>query len=116
MSEPLARALHTEAKVVLEVFSDDRGGLKAVPAPADAGATFISNLSAAAIDPELAGTWLHFKGGLYEFVTRVASQKGELVLYRDESGGSWLRPLAMVSEPVERDGRRCPRFTRLTRS
>lgn len=98
------------------MFSDDRGGLEAVTAPTDTGATFIGSLPPATIDPELAGTWRHFKGGLYEFATRVAGPQGELVLYRDASGGCWLRPLSMVSEPVERDGQRCHRFTRLTRS
>ena len=87
------------------------------PRPAATGSeeTFIGRLPGTAIDPEIAGSWRHFKGGVYEFVARVEADGDETVLYRDSDGKSWLRPLWMVGESVERGGPPRPRFVRLTR-
>ncbi len=114
MSEPVACARHTETEALLEIVLSERGCLTAVAAAAGAERTFIGPLPAAVIDPAIAGARRHFKGGVYEFVTRVDGAEGELVLYRDSAGGSWLRPLAMVGEIVERDGPPRPRFVRVT--
>lgn len=96
-----------------EIRLGEHGVLTAVPAPG-AERTLIDPLLAAALDPSVAGTWRHFKGGAYEFLARVVGTDGELVLYRDRSGGCWLRPWAMVGEFVERDGASRPRFVRVT--
>ena len=60
------------------------------------------------------GRYRHFKGGDYE-VLGVArhSETGEpMVVYRALYGqrGLWVRPAAMWSERVERDGYAGPRF------
>lgn len=60
------------------------------------------------------GRYRHFKGGEYE-VLGVArhSETGEpMVVYRALYGqrGLWVRPAAMWSERVERDGYAGPRF------
>ena len=64
------------------------------------------------------GRYRHYKGKDYE-VLGVArhSETGErLVVYRCLYGdfGLWVRPLAMFVETVEVDGRRVPRFARLS--
>jgi hypothetical protein len=114
VSEPVACARHTETEALLDIVLGERGGLITVPAAAGTELRFIGTLPAAVIDPAIAGTWRHFKGGVYEFITRVDGAEGELVLYRDGAGDSWLRPLAMVGETVERDGPPEPRFVRVT--
>jgi len=114
VSEPLARARHTETEAVFDIVLDDSGDLRAVPPTADSGPMFVGSLPASVIDSALAGSWRHFKGGEYEFFARVASSDEELVLYQDGRADCWLRPLAMVSEVVERDGQRLPRFARIT--
>ena len=64
------------------------------------------------------GRYRHFKGKEYE-VIGIASHSETLepmVVYRAlyGEGGLWVRPLAMWSEPVERDGQTYPhRFTYL---
>ena len=56
----------------------------------------------------------HFKGGEYEVigVGRHSETLEELVVYRALYGeqGLWVRPAAMWTEMVERDGKRFPRF------
>lgn len=61
------------------------------------------------------GRYRHFKGREYE-VLGLATHSETLeamVVYRPlyGEGGLWVRPAAMWNEVVERDGRRCPRFT-----
>jgi len=60
------------------------------------------------------GIYRHFKGNLYELIgTARHSETLELmVVYRALYGecGLWVRPAAMWSEQVERDGYRGPRF------
>lgn len=60
------------------------------------------------------GKYRHFKGNYYEVigVARDSETMRELVVYRALYGerGLWVRPLAMFTEDVERDGRRVPRF------
>ena len=60
------------------------------------------------------GRYRHFKGGEYElFATARHSETEEwLVIYRpvDGEGGWWVRPAAMFTEMVERDGVRVARF------
>ena len=69
---------------------------------------------AAAIEP---GVYEHFTGARYEvlFVARHSETEEEFVVYRPLSGdrGHWLRPRAMFTETVERDGRVVPRFARV---
>jgi hypothetical protein len=61
-----------------------------------------------------AGIYQHFKGGRYEVLgtARHSETDEELVVYRPlyGEGGLWVRPLAMFTETVERDGVTQPRF------
>ncbi|MBR4700941.1 MAG: DUF1653 domain-containing protein [Oscillospiraceae bacterium] len=61
------------------------------------------------------GLYRHFKGNYYEVlgVARHSETGEELVVYRPLYGerGLWVRPLAMFTETVERDGKLMPRFT-----
>lgn len=74
--------------------------------PAEAAAT--------AIEP---GVYEHFKGARYEVlvVARHSETEEPFVVYRQlyGDGAHWVRPLAMFTETVERDGRRVPRFSRV---
>ena len=60
------------------------------------------------------GRYRHFKGGEYEVlgVARHSETEEELVVYRALYGerGLWVRPAAMWTETVERDGKTLPRF------
>ena len=61
------------------------------------------------------GIYRHFKGNLYELIG-IASHSETLepmVVYRALYGerGLWVRPAAMWSETVERNGQVFPRFT-----
>ena len=60
------------------------------------------------------GIYRHFKGNRYELIgiARHSETLEELVVYRAlyGEGGLWVRPLAMWTEVVERDGRTMPRF------
>lgn len=60
------------------------------------------------------GRYRHFKGNEYEVIgtARHSETLEELVVYRAlyGEGGLWVRPAAMWSETVERDGYRGPRF------
>jgi hypothetical protein len=68
----------------------------------------------AAIEP---GVYEHFKGARYEVlvVARHSETEEEFVVYRQlyGDGAHWVRPLAMFTETVERDGRRMARFSRV---
>jgi len=61
------------------------------------------------------GRCRHFKGKEYQVLdTATHSETGEeLVVYRAlyGEGGLWVRPAAMWTEQVERDGYSGPRFT-----
>ena len=63
------------------------------------------------------GTYRHFKGAEYEVigVARHTETEEEHVVYRALYGerGLWVRPLAMWTEEVDRDGYRGPRFARV---
>ena len=63
------------------------------------------------------GTYRHFKGAKYEVigVARHSETEEEHVVYRALYGqrGLWVRPLAMWTEEVDRDGYRGPRFARV---
>lgn len=63
------------------------------------------------------GTYRHFKGGEYEVIGVAchSETEEEHVVYRARYGerGLWVRPLALWTEHVERDGYAGPRFTRL---
>jgi hypothetical protein len=63
------------------------------------------------------GRYRHFKGAEYEVLNTVrhSETEEELVLYRPlyGDGGLWVRPLALFTGEVERDGRRMPRFAYL---
>lgn len=60
------------------------------------------------------GRYRHYKGNEYEVlgVARHSETMEELVVYRALYGeyGLWVRPLAMFTETVERDGVTVPRF------
>ncbi|WP_111657886.1 DUF1653 domain-containing protein [Isoalcanivorax indicus] len=60
------------------------------------------------------GRYRHFKGGLYEVlgVARDSETLTAQVVYRAlyGGGGLWVRPLAMFTEQIEREGVRIPRF------
>jgi hypothetical protein len=60
------------------------------------------------------GRYRHFKGNEYEVigVARDSETEAEFVVYRALYGerGLWIRPLAMFTEQIERDGRLRPRF------
>ena len=60
------------------------------------------------------GRYRHFKGNEYEVIgtARHSETLEELVVYRAlyDNGGLWVRPAAMCSEIVDRDGYRGPRF------
>ena len=63
------------------------------------------------------GKYRHFKGGEYELIA-VATHSETLepmVVYRALYGqmGLWVRPAAMWTEIVERDGYRGPRFNQI---
>ena len=60
------------------------------------------------------GRYRHFKGKEYQVIgtARHSETLEELVVYRAlyGDGGLWVRPAAMWTETVERDGYRGPRF------
>ena len=60
------------------------------------------------------GRYRHFKGNEYEVigVARHSATLEEMVVYRAlyGDGGLWVRPAAMWTERVERDGYCGPRF------
>jgi hypothetical protein len=61
------------------------------------------------------GRYRHFKGRDYEMigVARHSETEELLVVYRPlyGEGALWVRPLALFTEEVERDGVRQPRFS-----
>lgn len=63
------------------------------------------------------GRYRHFKGAEYEVIgVATHSESGEaLVVYRPLYGEAalWVRPLAMFTEMVERDGKSVARFARM---
>jgi hypothetical protein len=63
------------------------------------------------------GRYRHFKGGEYEVidVARDSETEQPMVIYRALYGdfGLWVRPLAMFTEMIERDGVRVRRFERI---
>lgn len=60
------------------------------------------------------GRYRHFKGNEYEVIgtARHSETLEELVAYRAlyDNGGLWVRPAAMWSEIVDRNGYHGPRF------
>ncbi|MCS5714928.1 DUF1653 domain-containing protein [Herbiconiux sp. CPCC 205716] len=63
------------------------------------------------------GIYEHFKGARYEVVGvgRHSETEEQLVFYRKlyDDYSFWVRPLAMFTEHVERDGYSGPRFARV---
>ena len=61
------------------------------------------------------GLYRHFKGNLYRllYVAKHSETLEEMVVYQALYGeqGIWVRPAAMWSEHVERDGYSGPRFS-----
>ena len=64
------------------------------------------------------GLYRHFKGNRYRALATATHSETEepMVVYRALYGaqGLWVRPAAMWNETVERDGKRCRRFERLS--
>ena len=60
------------------------------------------------------GIYKHFKGNLYEVidVARHSETEELFVVYKPMYGDrqTWIRPLAMFDETIERDGRTMKRF------
>jgi hypothetical protein len=60
------------------------------------------------------GRYRHYKGREYLVlgIARHSETEEEFVVYRQDYGerGLWVRPLGMLLETVESDGRRVPRF------
>ncbi|MFA5133537.1 MAG: DUF1653 domain-containing protein [Patescibacteria group bacterium] len=60
------------------------------------------------------GIYEHFKGKRYQVLGVACHSETleEMVLYKhlDDDAGLWVRPLAMFTEEVERDGKKLPRF------
>ncbi len=61
------------------------------------------------------GIYRHFKGNLYRLIgtAKHSETLEEMVVYQALYGerGLWVRPAAMWSETIERDGHVFPRFT-----
>ena len=58
------------------------------------------------------GKYKHFKGGEYE-VLGIATHSEtleNLVVYKNERGEFWVRPIEMFLEEVEFKGKKVPRF------
>lgn len=60
------------------------------------------------------GIYRHYKGSLYQVLHTAQHSETEetLVVYRCLYGeyGVWVRPLAMFTEVITRDGKQIPRF------
>lgn len=60
------------------------------------------------------GKYRHFKGGEYELIgiAKHSETLEPMVVYRPlyGEGGLWVRPAAMWTEQIERDGYMGPRF------
>ena len=58
------------------------------------------------------GKYKHFKGGEYQVIglARHSETLEEFVVYKDEKGELWVRPLKMFLEEVEVNGQKVPRF------
>lgn len=65
----------------------------------------------------LPGVYRHYKGQQYEVmgIARHSETEEEFVVYRALYGnrGLWIRPLAMFTESVEKEGVSVPRFSRI---
>ena len=65
----------------------------------------------------LPGVYRHHKGRQYEVlgVARHSETEEEFVVYRALYGdrGLWIRPLAMFTESIEKEGVSVPRFARI---
>ncbi len=67
---------------------------------------------------ELAGTYRHFKGGMYEVLgaARHSETEEEFVVYASASGEWWVRPREMFFGTTVVDGREVRRFARVEQS
>ena len=67
----------------------------------------------------LKGTYLHYKGNLYEVIDIVHHSETleKMVLYKslykNSIGELWVRPFEMFFEEIEVDGRRVKRFEKV---
>jgi len=61
-----------------------------------------------------AGTYKHFKGGMYKVISvaKHSETLEDMVVYRSlkEEDQLWVRPLEMFSEKVKVEGKQIPRF------
>jgi len=58
------------------------------------------------------GKYEHYKGHEYEVIglAKHSETLEDLVVYKDEKGNLWIRPLKMFLEEVEFSGKKVPRF------
>jgi len=58
------------------------------------------------------GKYKHFKGGEYEVmgIAKHSETLEEFVVYKNENGDLWARPVKMFLEEVESKGQKVPRF------
>ncbi len=59
------------------------------------------------------GSYRHFKGNIYEVIGIATHSETleNLVIYRNEKGDIWARPIDMWNETIERDGKTLKRFS-----
>jgi hypothetical protein len=64
---------------------------------------------------DIAGTYRHFKGGIYEAVgiARHSETEEELVVYRSPAGDLWVRPKDMFFGTAVQDGVEVTRFSKI---
>ena len=63
------------------------------------------------------GKYQHFKGNYYQVlhIAKDSETEQDIVVYQPLYGerGIWVRPLAMFSEVIERDGKTMQRFKKV---
>lgn len=64
---------------------------------------------------DIAGSYRHFRGGVYRVVgiARHSETEEELVVYESPAGDLWVRPREMFFGMALADGREVQRFARI---
>ena len=108
----LGRGRHSETEQLLNLVADS-GELVARNADRESCDTWLDIASLSSPPSSLAGTWRHYKGGLYTVYAEARGPSGLLVVYTSVDGRVWLRPREMWSEEVEVGDARRERFVRM---